>query len=149
MKKSIVIMLLMVSVISSAFASNTDGVNEKVSSSFNKEFSLAQDVKWETAKDIVKATFKLNEQVLFAYFSQSGELMAVTRNILSVQLPISLMAELKKDYSGCWISELFELSGANGTTYYITLENADNTLVLKSDNSRQWQTYKKVKKIID
>jgi len=147
MKKSIVIMLLLlITVVSSAFANNKDGVNEKINNAFNKAFSMASEVSWDTSKDLVKATFKLNEQVMFAYFSQNGELMAVTRNILSVQLPISLMTALKSEYNNYWITELFEMYSTQGTTYYVTLENASTSLVLKADNGREWQAYKKIKK---
>lgn len=150
MKKTILIMLLsLVTVVSSAFASNKDGVNDKVNDAFNKEFSLAKEVSWETGKDLVRATFKLNDQILFAYFTRNGDLMAVTRNILSTQLPITLMAALKRDFNAYWISELFEISNAQGTVYYVTVENADVSLVLKSDNNYEWQSYKKNKKDIE
>ncbi len=150
MKKSILIMsLLMITVVSSAFANKNGVVNDKVSTAFNKDFSLAREVSWETGKDLVKATFKLNEQVLFAYYTPSGELMAVTRNILSVQLPISLMTEIKRDYSNYWITELFEMSNTQGSVYYMTLENSDGLLLLKADNNRDWQTYKRIKKNIE
>jgi hypothetical protein len=150
MKKKILIMfLLLVTVGSSAFSSIPSGMNEQVANSFKKEFTLAEDVKWETTKDLVKITFKLNSQVMFAYYTESGELMAVVRNISSVQLPIHLLAELKRDYNDWWITDLFEMAGTTGTSYYITLENADTTLVLKSGNSNGWQTYKKVKKITE
>ena len=150
MKKTILIMsLLMVTVVSSAFANKNGVVTDKVSTAFNKDFSLASDVSWETGKDLLKATFKLNDQILFAYYTPTGELMAVTRNILSVQLPISLMTAIKKEYSNYWITELFEMSNAQGSVYYITLENADGVLVMKADNNRDWQTYKRIKKNIE
>ena len=139
-------LMLLLAVVSTTLASNKDGVNENVNASFKKEFSMAQDVQWETGKDIYKATFRLNNQVLFAYFAANGEMVAVTRNILSVQLPIRLLASLKNEYSSHWITELFEVSSNSGTDYYVTLENADNTLVLKSANGSSWQSYKKIRK---
>ena len=147
MKKKILMMvLLLVTMAGSAFANNPGAINEKVVNSFKKEFSLAEDVEWETGKGLVKATFKLSDQVMFAYYTESGDLVAVARNILSVQLPVHLLAELKRDYRSHWITELFEMAGSAGTAYYMTLENADYTWVLKSNNNSGWQTYKKIKK---
>ena len=77
---------------------------------------------------------------------EDGNLLAISRNITSSQLPISLMTELKKNYRGYWISDLFEMVMSNETSYYITLENGDQKLVLKSHSGVSWDVYKKEKK---
>lgn len=149
MKKSILTwaVILMVG-ISTSFAHGIEGVSEKVMNSFKKEFAEAQDVQWESTKDFAKATFSLHGQVMFAYYNVEGSLMAVTRNIVASQLPITLLAEIKKNYGDHWISDLFEMSSNDETNYYITLESGDQKLILKSDNSRNWQVYNKVKKVV-
>ena len=134
--------------LTSAFANNEETINQKAVSSFKKDFTTAQDVKWENNKDFVKATFKLNDQVMFAYYSQTGDLMAVTRNIVSSQLPLSLLSNLRKSYSSYWISDLFEISSDADASYYVTLQNGDQTLVLKSNGTSGWELYKKEKKNI-
>ena len=145
MKKRIVMWLLAVTVSTgAAFANET--VSQQVLNSFKKEFVDAKDVNWQSTKEYVKATFTLNDQVMFAYYSQDGELLAITRNISSEKLPISLLTSLKKSYNGYWISELFEMVADGKGTYYITLENADVELVLKSDEFGGWEVYKKSKK---
>lgn len=149
MKKSILTwaVILMVGV-STSFAHGIEGVSEKVMNSFKKEFTDAQDVQWESTKDFAKATFSIHGQVMFAYYNGEGSLLAITRNIVASQLPISLLAEVKKNYSEYWISDLFEMSAKDQTTYYITLENGDQKMVLKSDDSRTWEVYNKVKKVV-
>ena len=134
--------------LTSAFANNEETINQKAVSWFKKDFTTAQDVKWENNKDFVKATFKLNDQVMFAYYSQTGDLMAVTRNIVSSQLPLSLLSNLRKSYSSYWISDLFEISSDADASYYVTLQNGDQTLVLKSNGTSGWELYKKEKKNI-
>lgn len=147
MKKSILSMALVLLLgVSSTFANDSEGVNQKVASSFKKEFANAKDVKWETSKDYVKATFTLNGQVLFAYYSENGDMLAMTRNITSSQLPIVLLNDLKKEYSNFWITDLFEMAAGNETAYYVTLESADSIVVLKSNNSTSWEQFKKEKK---
>ena len=73
--------------------------------------------------------------------------MGLTRNISTAQLPVSLQANLKKNYGGYWISDLFEVAKNNGTSYYVTLENGDKKVVLTSANGSDWSTYKKDRKI--
>jgi len=131
----------------SAFAANTnDEVNQLAVNSFHKEFANAKNVVWEQKQDFIKATFTMNEQVLFAYYNNNGDLQAVVRNLVSSQLPINLLTDLKKEYNGCWISELFEIASDNQTTYYVTLENADRKIVLRSNSTENWSVYAKTKK---
>jgi hypothetical protein len=147
MKKRILMWAMLFTMsFSSAFANNEETINQKAVSSFKKDFATAQDVKWESSKDFVKATFKLNDQVMFAYYSQTGDLMAVTRNIASSQLPINLLSNLKKKYSNYWISDLFEISSANDSSFYVTLQNSDQTVVLKSNGISEWEVHRKDKK---
>lgn len=148
MKKSILMWAMMLTMgLTSTFANNGETINQRAVNSFKKDFAKAEDVRFESGKDFVKVTFKINDQVMFAYYSQSGERMAVTRNILSTQLPINLLSDLKKSYSTYWISDLFEVSSTDAA-YYVTLQNSDQTLVLKSNGTSGWDVYRKEKKTI-
>ena len=71
--------------------------------------------------------------VLFAYFNKNGELIAVTRFISPNQLPLELLTSLKKSNSDYWVSDLFEIQTETGTSYFATVENADQIVVLKSE----------------
>ena len=82
-----------------------------------------------------------------AFYNTEGELMGLTRNITSLELPMNLQASLKKSYEDFWISDLFEITRSNTTGYYITLENADAKIVLKATAGEDWSVYKKVKKV--
>ena len=73
---------------------------------------------------------KTNGSTLFAYYNTNGDLQAVVRNITSDQLPISLLSEMKKDYSDFWITDLFEIASDVQSNYYVTLENSDKKIVL-------------------
>lgn len=147
MKKRILTLVLLLTVgLTSTFANFSENVNEQVISAFKKDFTTAQDVSWEKSREISKATFKLNDQVMFAYYAEGGNLLAVIRNIVSTQLPINLLSELKKSYSGYWISDLFEMASDNTTSYYVTVENGDQSIVLKSAGLNGWETFKKDKK---
>jgi hypothetical protein len=144
MKKSILIWaVLLMTATSFSFANPADEVNGNVKTSFKKDFQDAREVKWEAKNVYVKATFILNEKITYAYYSQDGDLIAVTRNILSSQLPITQLMSLNKNYKGYWITDLFEINSNHETSYYITLENADYKMTLKSNSNDGWEEYKK------
>jgi len=147
MKKSILILaMLLTTIVGSSFANRTDDNKNRAAASFKQDFASAKEVTWETSKEVVKATFKLNDQVMFAYYTESGELMAVVRNMVSGQLPINLLTNLKKNYQGYWITDLFEVSASNESSYYVTLESADNVIVLKSSGLNKWEVFQKEKR---
>jgi hypothetical protein len=116
--------------------------NDLVTASFHKDFKHAELMGIEVKKAYTKVTFKLNNMVLFAFYSGNGELLAVVRNILSTQLPIQLLMDLKETYNNYWITDLFEINSDNQTTYYVTLQNADGHVSLRSDNTATWETYR-------
>lgn len=138
-------MLLSVSL--SSFASETKDI--KVSSSvlqaFQKNFSAAKEVSWTVSQNYYKANFSMNGQFVTAFYNNDGSMMAMTKNIASTQLPVALQTSLRQQYSQYWISDLFEMATEEGTSYYITLEDGDTRLVLKSDNA-EWSTYQKQRK---
>ncbi|HTI11211.1 MAG TPA: hypothetical protein VL832_21715 [Puia sp.] len=146
MKKVILSLATVLMIGISAFASKNDEVNQLAVNNFNREFVSARNIVWEQKQDYLKVTFTLNEQVLFAYYNNNGDLQAIVRNIVSSQLPINLLTDVKKDYSGFWISDLFEIASDDQTTYYVTLENADKKIVLRSNGADSWDVYAKTKK---
>ena len=118
-------------------------VSSKVLDAFNTEFASAKEVTWTATNSYYKASFLYDDQHVFAFYSTEGELMGLTRYISSLDLPLSLQTGLKKDYSNYWITDLFEVSNSEGTGYYITVENADSKIVLKSTGGESWKTYQK------
>ncbi len=145
MKK--IILMLAITISSFAAFAGEEDVNTKVLNAFSREFIGAKDVKWTTNKTFYKASFVFNGQYVYAFYQLNGELMAMTRNISSLDLPVKLQAGLKKGYEAYWISELFEVSNSEGTKYYITMEKADSKIVLKSSGDGSWNVFKKSAKI--
>jgi hypothetical protein len=131
-------------IVSTSFANtNNDDHSTAVTASFHKDFKKAELLTTEPGKNYTKLTFKMNDMVLFAFYSEEGQLLAVTRNIKSNQLPIKLLLQIKQDYSNYWISELFEFNADGTNAYYITLENADSSVTLRSSGSDAWDVYTK------
>ena len=135
-----------------SFTSNpshaTDDVNvsSAVVSTFKSSFKNASDVTWKVTNQYSKADFSLNGQFVSAYYDASANLIAVTRNISSFQLRITLQSKLKESYEDYWISDLFELSDNDGTAYYVTVEDGDSKITLKSSGTNSWNVYQKQRK---
>jgi hypothetical protein len=125
-----------------SFANTTNG---ETSTSFRQDFKNAKLMSTEENNNFTKFTFTTNGLIMSAFYSTSGELLAVTRNIVSSQLPINLLTNLKKHYSTSWITDLFEFNADNQDCYYITLENADTKTTLRS-NGDSWEIYSTTKK---
>ena len=128
-----------------AFAGD-ENVNPKVLNAFKDEFTTAKEVEWTAGSNYYKAAFTFNGNHVFAFYNMDGELLGLTRYISSLDLPINLQKDLKKDYSDYWISDLFEVANNGGTSYYITVENAEKKIVLKAADGNDWTTFKKISK---
>ena len=72
--------------------------------------------------------------------------MGLTRLMATSELPMMLQTSIKKNYTDMWVTDLFELANAEGTTYYLTVEDADNIMIVKSSGGSDWITFKKTKK---
>lgn len=143
MKKIIVTLVIALSSLSVFAGEGT--VNQKVLDAFKTEFTTATEVSWTQGDNYFKATFNYNGKYVFAYYDANGELLGMTRYISPVDLPLSLQSSLKKNYEGYWISDLFEAAKNNSTNYYVTIENADTKIVLKSEDN-SWTNFSKTKK---
>ncbi len=143
MKKNLLILaLVLVGITGSSFAAGNPDINKYVLTSFNQQFAGAHDARWESDKNFLKVSFQMDNQVLFAYYTLNGDLLALSRNISSNQLPVQLLISLKKEYAGYWISDLFEIHINDDSSYYVTVENGSQRKVLKSVDSNSWSTFK-------
>lgn len=148
MKKRIVVLTALVVVTcSSSFASTTnDYINQRVLAAFSARFALAQTVSWNRTDTYFKATFSINGQCMFAYYNESGELIGISRNMKSNQLPINLEASLRKYMAKGWIVELFEFALESNTDYFAKIENSNEILSIRSSGTNSWVVYKRIKK---
>ncbi len=116
-------------------------IPNQILNEFKKEFVQASNVNWETKANHYKVKFNLNEQNIEAFYSLEGNLLGVTRNMSFNQLPLHLQKDIKEKYVGYSITDLFELSTANGTEYVITFENGSKKISLKG-SSMDWEVLK-------
>lgn len=146
MKKILTLALMLTIIATTAFSNTTGVVNKKVAETFSKQFANAEGVKWEVTNEIYKATFRIDGQTMFAYYSEDGEQVAIARNIMMSQLPIALAADLQEGFNKYWLTDLFEVVTENETAYYATVHTATHKTILKSNGTSGWTVYKKEKK---
>lgn len=113
--------------------------------SFQTTFGNAKNAGWSQAADLYKVSFCMDGQYATAFYNADGTLHAITRNISVFALPIGLQTSLKNEYKAFWVAGLFELSNDSGVQYYLTLEDADNKVILKSV-AGSWSIYQKARK---
>jgi hypothetical protein len=70
------------------------------------------------------------------------------RNILSNQLPARLLTVIKKNYKDYWITDLHKENINGKISYFITLENPDQTVKLNTTHSTGWAVARVVPKDI-
>lgn len=129
----------------SSFANEGTAIEPEVLKSFQTTFAAAQNADWTETENLYKVQFALNDQRITAFYQKDGTIAAITRNISPMQLPVSLHTALKNDYKSYWVVELFELSNEDGVQYYVTLEDADSKIVLKS-TAATWNLFQKQRK---
>lgn len=134
--------LLLTAGVGSSFALNPNNGGDNVNAYFHKDFRQVELLDTKAGADYTRFTFKMSGMILSAYYSNKGELLAITHNIKSTQLPLTLLMKVRNDYSNYWISELFELNSNGESTYYITLENADRKITLRSSDNN-WDVFSK------
>jgi len=131
--------------ISTSFANADLRPSKEVQNEFNRLFTDPKEVKWEQVSDFYKVTFNQKGEYLTAFFNPAGKIESVSRNITTNTLPLILQKTMESKLRDSWVTECFELYGKNGTEYYVTLQNADNTIVYRSDGN-DWDVYKKTRR---
>lgn len=143
-------LFILMTVVSSFFATTSKANNEIVTpaavKSFNRSFAGAREVVWTQESDLYKVSFQVSGQYAHAFYDAQGQMVVITRNISPLQLPVVLLASVKMNYSQQWISDLIEVSDDSGTYYYLTLEDANQRVILKSEGSSRWIRHQKMDK---
>jgi hypothetical protein len=138
--------MLMAVGITSAFANDEIKINDKVLSSFGKDFIYAKNVQWRAEGGYLKARFTISDMLTEAYYSEEGEFLGSARNLLFGQLPLSVMHEFNKRFDEASVLSVIEISNDNGTSYRIWLETADKKIKLNASSNGDIVVLEKTKK---
>jgi hypothetical protein len=139
MKKIISIAMILVA-FSTAHAFAQAPTPSVVVGSFKHKFANADRPSWAVVKDLYRVDFSLQNQSLIAFFNADGELIASSRNITLMQLPISLNSSLETHFGNFTVSSLFEVDEHDGIYYYAKVSNQKSEILLKSTSYGDWVT---------
>lgn len=143
MKKIMMTVTMILTLVVNVFA-GPGKISEHIVDAFRKEFSGARDVAWQTAgNNKYEVSFEYNGSRYFAYYNGKAQLLGAMRHILSTELPYYLQKDLKKEYAGYWIADLYEITNDAGTSYYVTLQGGGDRIVLESRDQDNWYLFSK------
>lgn len=113
----------------SAFASGEED-KDKAIKNLKKEFSAAKDIQWKLTDNFIKASFNWNDQQLEVFYNYEGEMIAKSRHIKPVNLPIDAQRTIAEKYAGYKFDETVEYNGEEGAHYFYASLVKDNKKVL-------------------
>lgn len=146
MKKTFVTLFLSLTVFATAtFATGKTEVDPKILSAFQKEFSLAQNVKWQSNGELFQVSFSLYEQGITAWYNENAELLGTARNILYMQLPLSVIKAMEDRYPNADISSIVEYTSNGDTYYHINIDTKKKKYLLKATPYGSISVVKKIK----
>ena len=131
----------------SAFANTGDKVSKTVKTEFQKDFSGAQNVTWETQAEFYFASFELNGKTVNAAYDETGQLLGISRRLQITEVPLTISQSLSSNYADYSIgSTLTEVVFEGQTFYYATVVGATKVLKLKCFSDGVIYVEKKTKK---
>ena len=138
--------MLMTVGISSAFANDEIKINDKVLSSFGKDFTFAKNVQWREEGGYLKARFTISDMLTEAYYNEDGEFLGSARNLLFQQLPLTVMHEFNKRFDEASVLSVMEVTNSEGTSYRIWLEADGKKIKVNASSDGDITVLKKIKK---
>jgi hypothetical protein len=116
----------------SAFATESNEVNARVKTAFQKDFSKATAVNWEAKENFFFAEFKVNNVEFSAAYNEDGQLVATSRPVKMEQLPMAVTLSLNEKYAGyTFANNITEVTFERQTNYYLSVANDKQILRLK------------------
>jgi hypothetical protein len=119
-----------------------DSIDKYIVHTFRAAFTEAEEVSWERVNGLAKASFNLNGQHLFAYYSDDARMVALGRDITLGQLPVPVAIALshqlrRRKYEKYFVSCLFEIVSDDVPSYFIVLCRPDSGSIWKSGDADQ------------
>jgi len=146
MKKAFVTLVAFLAIgVTISMAMERTGVDPKILSAFQKEFSFAKNAKWEVKGNLTQVNFLVNDQGVVAWYNSDAELVTMARNILYLQLPISVIKSLEKEYANATFCGITEVTRNNETYYQIRADKKERSVLLKASPSGNITVMKKIK----
>jgi hypothetical protein len=143
MKKLLVLAALFISFSSFSYAIE---VNQKILTSFKKDFSTAINVQWKAIEEtLYEAEFSYNGEQFNAYYNEDGELIGSARYINKANMPLLIAKSLQEKYGDFILRTAIEYNNGSETSYFITMVSKCKSVVLQASPSGSLSVVKKFK----
>lgn len=106
-----------------------------VLNAFKKDFPKASDVEWELKGTEYNVDFEIGFADHEAWFDSSGKIVKHREEIKQSELPESVCATLKKEFSGFRISDIKKIKTESSITYEVDAKKANDEWELTLDDS--------------
>ena len=146
MKRIYLSLTLFLAIAVAVNANDGETVSKEVQASFKKVFPSAEGLTWNVAGDLLRATFILDGHRTLAYFDEEGRFAGSLRSLFFNQLPLASMTAIDKKYPGADITEVYEITNDEGTSYLISLEATQKKYKVKVDANGNITQSDRVKK---
>ncbi len=146
MKKIFLAVLFATVLISNSFANDNNKVSWVIAENFAKEFRDVSQVEWTIKEHFVKASFVEEGTNKEAFYTHDGDLISTSMNVVLKDLPLVTKRAFAKKYTGYILKEAVKLEGPHETAYYLSIENDNESLILKNWNSSVTVFKKQIKK---
>ena len=141
MKSLILAAFLFIAAISSKATATDLIVTPPALQTFKATFSNTADVKWTIVNHYYRADFMQNNQRVAAFFNMSdGALVVTSRYLTLTDLTQQLQQSLKEHTATGTLIDLFEVEEGEQKDYFAIVQQANETITLKSD-SKKWKVY--------
>lgn len=146
MKKLSIVALFALTLISTAFASKTINPEFKGSENFNKTFPQATEVVFRVMERYTEVNFSWHNLKLQAFYDQDGNQIGTSRKIAVIDLPLSYLLAIKKEFPGYEPTEAIEFDHTDtGLSYYVTIVAPEKAYVLEVASNSTISVFKKMK----
>jgi hypothetical protein len=145
MKKIFVAVVAFLAVGITASMAGEPPVDPKILSAFEKEFSFAQNVKWEEKGPFTQVSFSVNDHGIVAWYNADAKLVSTARNMLYMQLPFSVIKTLEQKYADASFFGIVEINRDGETFYHIRADRKNKKLLLKATPFGNIEVIKRIK----
>jgi hypothetical protein len=143
MKKIFFSALFFVSLITSAFASTTNAIDERAGYDFRLRFGNASNVSWTVKTDFTQVDFDLNGKRVSAFYDFEGELIGTAQKISLEELPVNAKRNFAKKYGAATVLEAIKFETPTEAAYFISAESENKSEIIKVSESGAVSVFKK------
>jgi hypothetical protein len=128
------------------FANDNFTIGDKLLQVFHETFPDAKQVKWMEEPNGYEVSFRQNDILTKVVYDKDAHFVSSLRYYSEKNLPVTIICQLQKKYSGKTVWGVTELSTELSTEYYVKLVDDRNWYTVRSDADGNMQTIERYRK---